>query len=120
MSKNSDRPNKTNSTSSRAPLDEKPFSVAPGVRPFTRWKAIELAVCGVSVILGLLYLYADLLSLAVLLPLYSAAFLAITVLRWLDTRAQGLKGFAAMLPVFCWAFLTAAVIVASCEYFVNG
>lgn len=96
------------------------FSVAPGVKPFTRYKAIELLVCGLAVVLGLLYLYADLFGLALLLPLYCAAFLAITVLRWLDARALGLTGFAAMLPILCWAFLTGAVIVATAAYFLGN
>ena len=95
------------------------FSVVPGVKPFTRFRAIELAVCGVAVILGLLYLYADVLSLAVLLPLYCAVFAAITVLRYLDAKSLGLKGFVTMLPIICWAVLTGAVIVATGAYFVG-
>lgn len=93
--------------------------VAPGVKPFTKFKAVELAVCGLAVILGLLYLYADFMGLALLLPLYCAAFAAVTVLRYLDTRAIGGKGFAAMLPVACWAVLTVAVIVATAAYFIQ-
>ena len=94
-----------------------PFSVVPGMKPFTKYRTIELAVCGIAVILGLLYLYADVLSLAVLLPLYCAVFAAVTVLRYLDAKALGLRGFASMLPIICWAVLTCAVIVATGAYF---
>lgn len=95
------------------------LNVAPGVKPFTKYKGIELAVCGFAVILGLLYLYAGFLRLGVLLPIYCAFFAAITVLRYLDTKAIGGRGFAAMLPVVCWGILTAAVIVATGAYFMQ-
>lgn len=96
------------------------LNVAPSVKPFTKYRAIELIVCGAAVILGLLYLYADMLTLSILLPLYSLFFCAIALLRYLDTKELGGKGFIAMLPVACWAFLAAAVIVATVTYFVQG
>lgn len=99
-------------------LSEDKLNVA-GVKPFTKYKLIELCVCGLAVVLGLLYLYADVLTLSILLPLYSVFFCAIAVLRYLDTRDAGLKGFAAMLPVVCWGILAAAVIVATISYFVQ-
>ena len=111
--------NKKNAIPDRSFLKDEEFKGIPGVKPFTKYRAIELVVCGFAVVLGLLYLYADMLSLAILLPLYCLVFAAVTVLRYLDTKAVGLKGFAAMLPVFCWGFLTCAVIVATAAYFVQ-
>lgn len=96
------------------------LNVAPGVKPFTKYRAIELVVCGVAVVLGLLYLYADMITLSLLLPLYALFFCAIAVLRYLDTKELGLKGFVAMLPVACWAFLAAAVVIATAAYFMQG
>lgn len=96
------------------------LNVAPSVKPFTKYRAIELIVCGAAVVLGLLYLYADMLTLAILLPLYSLFFCAIAVLRYLDTKAQGGRGFIAMLPAACWAFLAVAVIAATAAYFVQN
>ena len=110
--------NEKNKHPAENPQPEK-LTAAPGVTPFTRFKAMELIICGIAVILGLLYLYADFLSLSVLLPLYCAAFAAITVLRWLDARAAGSHGFAALLPTVCWGILTIAVIVAACAYFLQ-
>ena len=111
--------NKKNTIPDESLLKDEEFKGIPGVKPFTKYRAIELAVCGVAVVLGLLYLYADMLSLSVLLPLYCVVFAAVTALRYLDTKAVGLKGFVAMLPVFCWGFLTCAVIVATAAYFVQ-
>lgn len=95
------------------------LNIAQGVQPFTRYKVIELCVCALAVVLGLLYLYTDMVTLNVLLPLYSVFFCAIASLRYLDTRANGLKGFAAMLPVICWTILAIAVIAATVTYFVQ-
>ena len=110
---------KENDQKNNTPAPEEKLSVAPGVKPFTRYRAIELAVCGAAVIFGLLYLYTEIVSLSLLMPLYCAAFAAITVLRYFDTKACGGRGFAAVLPVICWGFLTAAVIVATFAYFLQ-
>ena len=90
-----------------------------GIKPFTKFRAIELAICGGAVILGLLYLYTEAVTLAWLMPIYCCAFLAITVLRYFDAKAVGSRGFAAMLPVICWGVLTAAVAVATVAYFLQ-
>lgn len=89
------------------------------VKPFTKYKAVELAICGLAVLLELLYLYAGFIHLALLLPAYCIAFAAVTILRYLDTKALGLRGFVAMLPVLCWGVLTIAVLVATCAYFMQ-
>lgn len=107
---------KTKNTAKEIP---ETLSVAPGVKPFTKYRVIELIVCAVAVVLGLLYLYTDIVVLELLLPLYAVFFCAIAVLRYLDTKELGMKGFVSMLPVGCWAFLAVAVIVATVTYFLQ-
>ena len=86
-------------------------------RPFTRYRAVELAVCGIAVILGLLYLNTDAVSLSVLLPFYCLCFLAIPVLRWLEGKMLGLKGAVHWITIACWGFLAAAMIAVTIGYF---
>lgn len=119
--KNAPETGKTNPTTAELEKELKKLDdlQVARVKPFTKFKAVELAVCGLAVILGLLYLYADFMNLALLLPMYCAAFASVTVLRYLDTKATGGRGFVAMLPVVCWAVLTVAVIVATGAYFVQ-
>ena len=69
---------KENDQKNNTPAPEEKLSVAPGVKPFTRYRAIELAVCGAAVIFGLLYLYTEIVSLSLLMPLYCAASPVIT------------------------------------------
>lgn len=94
------------------------INVSQGSYPFTKYKIAELIVCAAAVVAGLLYLYTDIVGLAVLLPVFSLIFAAVTVLRYMDTKTLGGHGFAAYLPVFCWGFLTVCVIAAAVVYFV--
>jgi len=110
---------KENEQKNNIPKKDEKLNLSPGLKPFTKYRAAELIVCGVAVILGLLYLYAEIVTLAFLLPVYCAAFAAITVLRYFDAKAVGGHGFAVMLPVFCWGLLTAAVIAATAAYFMQ-
>ncbi len=95
------------------------FRTVPNVRPFTKYRAAELAVCGVCVILGILYLYAKVLTLSVLLPVYAVCFCAIPVLQFLDIKASGRTGFVNYLPPIFWGIISIAVIVAAVVYFVG-
>lgn len=95
------------------------FSVAPNIRPFTKYRAIEMAVCGVCILLGILYLYAKVISLSVLMPVYAVCFCAIPVLQYLDVKASGRTGFVNYLPAIFWGILSVAVIVATVIYFVG-
>ncbi|MGN1345843.1 MAG: hypothetical protein ACI4V1_03605 [Eubacteriales bacterium] len=99
---------------------EETFRTVPNVRPFTKYRAAELAVCGFCVILGALYLYAHILSLSVLLPVYAVCFCALPVLQCLDVRAGGKKGFVNYLPALFWGVLALAVAAATVMYFVKG
>lgn len=96
---------------------EDSFRVVPNVRPFTKYRAAEMAVCGICVILGILYLYVRVLSLSVLLPVYAVCFCAIPVLQFLDIKASGRKGFVNYLPPIFWGVISIAVIVAAVVYF---
>ena len=97
------------------PDDE--FRVVPNVSPFTKYRAVELAVCGVCVILGILYLYANVLTLSVLMPVYAVCFCAIPVLQYMDVKASGKTGFVNYLPAIFWGILAIAVAVAAVVYF---
>jgi len=99
------------------PPPDDTFRVAPNVRPFTKYRAAELAVCGVCVILGILYLYAKVISLSVLMPVYAVCFCAIPVLQFLDLRAGGKTGFINYLPAIFWGILSVAVLAATVIYF---
>lgn len=101
------------------PTEEEKFGVVPNVRPFTKYRAVELAVCGGCVILGMLYLYAKVLSLAVLLPVYAVCFCMIPVLQYLDVKASGRTGLVNYLPAIFWGILSVAVLVATIAYFVG-
>lgn len=92
----------------------KPIS---GVHPFTKYRAVETAVCGVCVILGILYLYAKVIPLAVLMPIYAVCFCAIPILQFLDIRASGRRGFINYVPAIFWGVISITVIVATVVYF---
>ncbi|MBO5257843.1 MAG: hypothetical protein J6C42_10135 [Clostridia bacterium] len=100
-------------------IPEDRFQTVPNVRPFTKYRAAELAVCGVCVLLGILYLYAKVLTLSVLLPVYAVCFCAIPVLQYLDIKASGRTGFVNYLPPIFWGVISVAVIVAAVAYFVG-
>ena len=98
------------------------LNVAQNVKPFTKYKVIELILCAAAVVLGLLYLYTDpkLIPLSVLLPVYSVVFCAIVPLRWKDLKATGLTGGFAVFTTAVWGFLALAVVTVTAVYFVRG
>jgi len=98
---------------------EELFRTVPNVRPFTKYRAAELAVCGFCVILGILYLYAKVLTLSVLLPVYAVCFCAIPVLQFLDVKASGRTGFVNYRPPVFWGVISIAGIIAAAAYFVG-
>lgn len=104
------------------PHDDK-FNSAPGIKPFTKFRAAEMALCAAAVVMGLLYLYADAVTLSVLLPCYSVGMAVITVLRYFDMKATNDNGantgagFIAKLPVIFSALLTLLVLVVTALYF---
>lgn len=95
------------------------WSIAPNTKPFTVFKFIELGVCLVAVIVGVLYLYAKAIPLTVLFPVFAACFAAIPVLRFLDIKKRGAKGFAEYLPAFAWAVMAVITVVALIVYYVQ-
>lgn len=95
------------------------FRTVPNVRPFTKYRAAELAVCGICVILGILYLYAKVLTLSVVLPVYAVCFCVIPVLQFLDIKSSGRTGFVNYLSPIFWGIISIAVIVAAVVYYVG-
>lgn len=95
------------------------LNIAQNVRPFTKYKIMELILCAAAVILGLLYLYTDpkLISLDILLPVYAAVFCALVPLRWMDLKANGVKGGFAVFTTAVWGVLALVVVAAAVIYF---
>ena len=80
------------------------------------YRMAEIALCLVVVLVGVLYLYTDLVSLWLLLPVFLAVFIAIPVLRYLDERKRGIRGIALGLSVGIAALPAVVVIVAIMAY----
>lgn len=95
----------------------KPDQLNMAGRPFTRYRAAELVLCGIAVILGLLYLNTETVTLAFLLPFYCLCFIAIPILRWLEGRMLNLKGAVHWITIACWAVLAAAMVLVTIGYF---
>ena len=101
------------------PEKEEKLTVISGTKPFTKFKFIELGVCLLAVAIGLLYLYAKIIPLSVLFPLFAVCFAAIPVLRFLDTKERGGKGIAEYLPTIAWAVMAAITVVAMIAYYIK-
>lgn len=86
-------------------------------KPFTKYRAVELAVCGIAVILGILYLKTNLVSLGVLLPFYCLCFAVIPVLRWLEGKQIGSAGALHWITIACWGLLAIAMLAVTIGYF---
>lgn len=99
--------------------NEEKFDVIPGTKPFTKFKFIELGVCLLAVAAGLLYLYAKIIPLYILFPVFVVCFIAIPILRYLDTRARGGKGIGEYLPVIIWAVFAAITAAAMIAYYIK-
>lgn len=110
------------------PHDDR-FNSAPGIKQFTKFRAVEMVLCAAAVVMGLLYLYTDAVTLSVLLPCYSVGMAVITVMRYFDMKATNSTsantgvgtsagaGFIAKLPVIFSALLTVLVLVVTALYF---
>ena len=87
----------------------------PGVW-LTGYRIAEIALCLVVILVGILYLYTDIVSLWLLLPVFLAVFIAIPVLRYLDERKRGIGGMALGLSVGIAALPAVVVTVAIIAY----
>ena len=101
------------------PKDDERLNFAPPPKPFTPAKIVELALCALAVILGLVYINTDIISLGVLLPVFCVFFSTVPVLRWIDAKKSG-AGFVSFIPAMCWGFLALCVIFVTILYFVAG
>ncbi|MBQ4607570.1 MAG: hypothetical protein IJB15_12740 [Clostridia bacterium] len=88
---------------------------APGAF-LTGYRIAEIVLCLVVILVGVLYLYTDIVSLWLLLPVFLAVFIAIPVLRYLDERKRGIGGLALGLSVGIAALPAVVVIVAIMAY----
>ncbi len=106
-------------TDNRNNGEQEKWSIAPNTKPFTKYKFIELGVCLLAVAVGILYLYAKIIPLTVLFPVFAMCFAAIPVLRFLDIKKRGGRGFAEYLPAFAWTVMAIVTIVALVVYYVQ-
>ncbi len=98
------------------PEIEEKVNVA-AVRPFTKYRAAEMVLCILAIVLGLLYLYTDYVSLGVLLPAFTVGMAVITVLRVFDAKKSGLKGWVAYISAVFSGLLTLLVGGVTVVYF---
>jgi len=85
-----------------------------------KFRITEIAVCLCIVLIGLLYKYTEVLSLAVVLPVFVLLFTVIPILRYLDGKKRGLTGLGLYLPVLCMGFVAAVVAAAWIVYLMQG
>ena len=114
--KNNNEKKKVEFDENMFPIDER-FNAAPNVRPFTKFRGVEMVLCVAAVVMGLLYLYTETVTLSLLLPCYSVGMAVITVLRYLDVKKSGGKGVLANIPVVFSGLLTVLVIFVTALYF---
>ena len=99
--------------------DDERLNFAPPPKPFSKFKIVELSLCALAVVFGLVYMYTDIVPLEVLLPVFCAFFTTVPILRYIDAKKSG-GGFVALIPAMCWGLLAVCVIAATVLYFVFG
>ncbi len=87
---------------------------------FTIYRAIELVLCLLVVLVGVLYLKWRALPLGLVLPVYIVTFVAIPILRYFDGRKRGVQGTAQWLTVGIASLPAIALIVALVVYAAQG
>ncbi len=83
---------------------------------FTKYRAAELCICAVALLVGCLYLWAHILPLSVVLPIFFVCFAAVPIFRLGEGRANGLSGIALWLPVVAMGLVAVIVLVAWIAY----
>ena len=100
---------------------EPPKQQDGNIKPFSRFKWIELGICVLAVIFGVIYLISNGgISVGVLLIVYSVCFLFVPLMRFLDIRSGGAKGVNAYISVIMWSVMAIAIIVITVLYFSKG
>ena len=91
------------------------------MKPLSKFKLIELGICLLAVIFGVIYLASNGgISVGVLLIVYSVCFLLVAVMRILDTKASGASGINSYISVALWSVMAVAIIVITVLYFTKG
>lgn len=76
-----------------------------------RYKIWSVLLAGIAACCGLLYLYADSVSLGLVLPCMAGCFIGISVISFLEARASGFRGFAALLPSLAAALVALSALI---------
>ena len=90
-----------------------------GATPITPYGIAEMIICLVAAVLGLLYLYANIIPMEFLIPTYTAAFAAIAVLKFIDIKKSKTKKPSSFILAIVLAVLALAMAVVTVMYFVR-
>ena len=90
-----------------------------GVEPITPYSIAELVICVIAAVVGLLYLYTDFVPTAVIMPLFTACFAGVTVMKLLHIKKVRSKKPSAYLLLVILAAVTLAMIVVTVMYYVK-
>lgn len=85
----------------------------------SKYKTAELILCGVCVIVGVLYIYAKIVPLAVILPFFAASFTLLSIFAFMNLRKNRDRNFASYIPAICRALLSLLIIAATVIYFLK-
>ena len=85
----------------------------------SKYKTAELILCGVCVIVGVLYIYAKIIPLAVILPFFAASFTVLSIFAVMNLRKSRDRNFASYISVICRALLSLLIIAANVIYFLK-
>ena len=85
----------------------------------SKYKTAELILCGVCVIVGVLYIYAKIIPLAVILPFFAASFTLLSIFAFMNLRKNRDRNFASYIPAICRALLSLLIIAATVIYFLK-
>lgn len=97
--------------------EEKLFITQP--RAHSKYKTAELILCGVCVIAGVLYIYAKIIPLAVILPFFAVSFTALSIFAFMNLQKNRDGRFASYISVICRALLSLLIIAANVIYFLK-
>ncbi|MBQ4044332.1 MAG: hypothetical protein IJD06_10105 [Clostridia bacterium] len=82
-----------------------------------KYSLLRTLFAALAVAAGLVYLAAGEGSLAFVLPVMSACFLAVAVIAWRESRAKGATGWIAMLPALAAVLVAVFALIGTAAYF---
>ena len=90
-----------------------------GIDPITPYSVAELIICVVAAVVGCVYLYTEKIPLSVVMPVFSACFIGVTVMKFLHIRKVKSKKPTAYLVAVILAVVSLAMTAVTVAYFVK-